>query len=57
MTPHDISIEIMDQSGVKSRIILAINIEEDMNRRITLCWEHIVTIGLPNYKFILMHTK
>jgi hypothetical protein len=28
-----------------------------MNRQITLCWEHIVTVGFPNYKCILMHTK
>jgi hypothetical protein len=27
------------------------------NHRITLCHEHIVTVGLPNYKCILMHTK
>jgi hypothetical protein len=28
-----------------------------MNREITLCREHIVTVGFPNYKCILMHTK
>jgi hypothetical protein len=28
-----------------------------MNRRITLCWEHIVTIRFTNYKCILMHNK
>jgi hypothetical protein len=28
-----------------------------MNRQITLCREHIVTVRFPNYKCILMHTK
>jgi hypothetical protein len=36
---------------------MVINIEESMNRQITLCQEHIVTVGFPNYKCILMHTK
>jgi hypothetical protein len=36
---------------------MAVKIEESMNLRITLCQEHIMTIGFPNYKCILMHTK
>jgi hypothetical protein len=47
----------MDQLGVKSWINIVINIEENMKCYITLYLEHIVTIGLHNYKFILMHIK
>jgi hypothetical protein len=47
----------MDQSGVKPLINVAVKIEENMNRRITLCREHIVTVRFPNYKCILMHIK
>jgi hypothetical protein len=36
---------------------MVIKIEENMNHQITLCWEHIVIVGFPNYKCILMHTK
>jgi hypothetical protein len=50
-------IEIMDQSGVKPHINVVVKIEENMNRQITLSWEHIVTVVFPNYKCILMHIK
>jgi hypothetical protein len=36
---------------------MVVKIEQNMNCRITLCQEHIVTVGFPNYKCILMHTK
>jgi hypothetical protein len=36
---------------------MVVKIEESRNRRITLCREHMVTVGFPNYKCILMHTK
>jgi hypothetical protein len=38
---------------VLSHRSMAVKIEENMNRQITLCWEHIVTIKFPNYKCIL----
>jgi hypothetical protein len=47
----------MDQSSVKPQINVAINIEDNMNHQITLCWEHIMTVGFPKYKCILMDTK
>jgi hypothetical protein len=48
---------MMDQSCVKTQINIAISIEENMNRWITLCLEHKITIVLHNYTFILMNTK
>ena len=47
----------MDQSGVKEHINVAIKIEENMSRQITLCQEHIMTVEFPNYKCTIMHTK
>ena len=47
----------MDQLGVKTQINVVVKIDENMNRQINLCPEHIVTVGFPNYKCILMHTK
>jgi hypothetical protein len=41
----------MDQLGVKPHINVVVKIEENMSCQITLCLEHIVTIGLQ------MHTK
>ena len=38
-------IDIMDQSGVKPWINGRYDLEK-LNRRITLCLEHIVTVGL-----------
>ena len=58
MTLRALYIEIMDQSSVKSRINVAVKIEENMNRWIALRREHIVTVGFPKYKCILKkHTK
>jgi hypothetical protein len=57
MTLHALYINIMDQSSVKIRINKDISIEYNMKYDTTLCLEHIMTIGLHNYKCILIHTK
>jgi hypothetical protein len=57
ITLHAIQIEILDQSFVKPWINEVVKIKQNMIPQITLCREHIVIVGFPNYKFILMHTK
>jgi hypothetical protein len=52
-----LKINIMDQYGVNPQINIPINIEENMIHHINLCRENIITIKLPNYKCILIHTK
>jgi hypothetical protein len=43
--------------SVKPQINVVIKIEENMSHQITLCREHIMTVGLHKYKCILIHTK
>jgi hypothetical protein len=58
MTLHPLEIEIMDQSSVNPWINVAIKIDENMICGITLFWEHLTTVRLPNYNCILKkHTK
>jgi hypothetical protein len=48
----------MDQSNVKPHINIALSLEEKMSHWITLFLEHIVIVGLDNYKYILKeHTS
>jgi hypothetical protein len=46
MTLYALYIYIIDQSTVKPHINVVVKIEENMSRQITLCREHVMTIGL-----------